>query len=68
MAWGNRAELIVVTCSQSEPSIIRTGLTRDLVKPSKRPLGLVTANGEVLGDGDKEVELIFHFLQRNAEV
>ena len=29
---------------------------------------LVTANGEVLGGGDKEVELLIHFLQINAEV
>ena len=34
--------------------LIRTGLARDLVKPSKRPLRLVTASEEVLGGGDKE--------------
>ena len=38
------------------------------MKPSKRPLRLVSANGEVLGGGDKEVELMIHILQRNAEV
>ena len=42
-------------------------MARDLVKPSKRPLRLVTANGEVLGGGDKGVELMIHSLQRNAE-
>ena len=52
----------------AQANLIRTGLARDLVKPSKRPLRLVPANGEVLGGGDKEVELMIHFLQRNAEV
>ena len=33
----------------AQASLIRTGLARDLVKPSKRPLRLVTANGEVRG-------------------
>ena len=42
----------------AQASLIRTGLARDLVKPSKRPLRLVPANGEVLGGGDKEVELM----------
>ena len=51
----------------TQASLIRTGLAGDLVKPSKRPLRLVTANGEVLGGGDKEVELLIHFLQRSAE-
>ena len=39
----------------AQASLIRTGLARDLVKPSKRPLRLVIANGEVLGGGDKEI-------------
>ena len=30
----------------AQASLIRTGLARDLVKPSKRPLRLVTANGK----------------------
>ena len=57
---------LVDTGAQS--SLIRTWLARDLVKPSKRSLRLVTANGEVLGGGDKEVELKIHFLQTNEEV
>ena len=57
---------LVDTGTQASP--ILTRLARDLAKPSKRPLRLVTANGEVLGGGDKEVELMIHFLQRSAEV
>ena len=57
---------MVDTGAQASP--IRTGLARDLVKPSKRPWRLVTAKGEVLGGGDKEVQLLIHFRRRNAEV
>ena len=45
-------------------ALVGTGAQSSLVKPSKRPLGLVTANGEVLGGGDKGVELMIHFQQR----
>ena len=43
-------------------------MVANLAKPCKGPLGLVTANGDVLPGGDTEVDLMVHFRERGVDV
>ena len=52
----------------AQANLIKKWLVANLAKPCKRPLRLVTANGDVLPGGDIEVDLMVHFRERGVDV
>ena len=60
------AKALVDTGAQA--NLIKKGLVANLAKPCKRPLRLVTANGDVLPGGDTEVDLMVHFTEGGVDV
>ena len=52
----------------AQANLIKKGLVANLAKPCKRPLRLVTANGDMLPGGDTEVDLMVHFRERGVDL